>query len=275
MNNKDFASIAGLLVSYFLVFLAIVEPSWFVSISSSVNQVFVSINQNIGIFIDLPTFMIVLGGSFGAVIANFKLSDMKKIPSLAIQAILAPSEGDEATTINQIVELSQEARVNGLLSLEPKIKEIESTFLRTGLEMVVDGTDVEDIRESMENDLAFMQRRHQKGQQIFLQFGMFCPAFGMVGTLVGLVKMMTDLTDIVQIAANMQVALLTTFWGSLIANTFALPIAGKLQTISNNEVIIKEMMIEGVLSIPKGENPKVLKRYLETFIAPKRRAQDA
>ena len=275
MNNKDFASIAGLLVSYFLVFLAIVEPSWFVSISSSVNQVFVSINQNIGIFIDLPTFMIVLGGSFGAVIANFKLSDMKKIPSLAIQAILAPSEGDESTTINQIVELSQEARVNGLLSLEPKIKEIESTFLRTGLEMVVDGTDVEDIRDSMENDLAFMQRRHQKGQQIFLQFGMFCPAFGMVGTLVGLVKMMTDLTDIVQIAANMQVALLTTFWGSLIANTFALPIAGKLQTISNNEVIIKEMMIEGVLSIPKGENPKVLKRYLETFIAPKRRAQDA
>ena len=275
MNNKDFASIAGLLVSYFLVFLAIIEPSWFVSISSSVNQVFVSINQNIGIFIDLPTFMIVLGGSFGAVIANFKFSDITKIPSLALQAILAPSEGDESTTINQIVELSQEARVNGLLSLEPKIKEIESTFLRTGLEMVVDGTDVEDIRESMENDLAFMQRRHQKGQQIFLQFGMFCPAFGMVGTLVGLVKMMTDLTDIVQIAANMQVALLTTFWGSLIANTFALPIAGKLQTISNNEVIIKEMMIEGVLSIPKGENPKVLKRYLETFIAPKRRVQDA
>jgi len=275
MNNKDIGSVIGLFLSYTLVFLAIVEPGWFVSISTTVNQVFVSINQNVGIFIDLPTFMIVLGGSFGAVIANFKLSDMKKIPSLAIQAILAPSEGDESTTINQIVELSQEARVNGLLSLEPKIKEIESTFLRTGLEMVVDGTDVEDIRESMENDLAFMQRRHQKGQQIFLQFGMFCPAFGMVGTLVGLVKMMTDLTDIVQIAANMQVALLTTFWGSLIANTFALPIAGKLQTISNNEVIIKEMMIEGVLSIPKGENPKVLKRYLETFIAPKRRAQDA
>ena len=275
MNNKDIGSVIGLFLSYTLVFLAIVEPGWFVSISTTVNQVFVSINQNVGIFIDLPTFMIVLGGSFGAVIANFKLSDMKKIPSLAIQAILAPSEEDESTTINQIVELSQEARVNGLLSLEPKIKEIESTFLRTGLEMVVDGTDVEDIRESMENDLAFMQRRHQKGQQIFLQFGMFCPAFGMVGTLVGLVKMMTDLTDIVQIAANMQVALLTTFWGSLIANTFALPIAGKLQTISNNEVIIKEMMIEGVLSIPKGENPKVLKRYLETFIAPKRRAQDA
>ena len=275
MNNKDIGSVIGLFLSYTLVFLAILEPPLFLSISTSVNQFFVSINQNLGIFIDLPTFMIVLGGSFGAVIANFKLSDMKKIPSLAIQAILAPSEGDEATTINQIVELSQEARVNGLLSLEPKIKAIESTFLRNGLEMVVDGTDVEDIRESMENDLAFMQRRHQKGQQIFLQFGMFCPAFGMVGTLVGLVKMMTDLTDIVQIAANMQVALLTTFWGSLIANTFALPIAGKLQTISNNEVIIKEMMIEGVLSIPKGENPKVLKRYLETFIAPKRRVQDA
>jgi chemotaxis protein MotA len=100
---------------------------------------------------------------------------------------------------------------------------------------------------------------------------MFCPAFGMVGTLVGLVKMMTDLTDIVQIAANMQVALLTTFWGSLIANTLFLPVAGKLQVLSNNEVVIKEMMIEGVLSIPKGENPKVLKKYLETFIAPKRR----
>ena len=100
---------------------------------------------------------------------------------------------------------------------------------------------------------------------------MFCPAFGMVGTLVGLVKMMTDLTDIVQIANNMQVALLTTFYGSLFANTLFLPIAGKLQVMSQNEVILKELMIEGILSIPKGENPKVLKKYLETFIAPKRR----
>ena len=107
--------------------------------------------------------------------------------------------------------------------------------------MVVDGTDVDEIRKSMENDLSFMQRRHQKGQQIFLQFGMFCPAFGMVGTLVGLVKMMTDLTDIVQIANNMQVALLTTFMGFFIANTLFLPVGGKLQIMSqNNEVILKE-----------------------------------
>ena len=106
--------------------------------------------------------------------------------------------------------------------------------------MVVDGTDVDEIRNSMENELSFMQRRHQKGQQIFLQGGMFCPAFGMVGTLVGLVKMMTDLTDIVQIANNMQVALLTTFYGSLFANTLFLPIGGKLQIMSQNEVILKE-----------------------------------
>ncbi len=269
--GKDYNSLIGLLVAYALVSLAIWEPGWFLSISSSFTQFFIGINQNLGIFFDLPTFMIVLGGSFGAVVTNFKLDDIKKLGPLTVQAALAPSEGDEAETINQIVELSQEARVNGLLSLEPKIKTIESDFLRTGLEMVVDGTDVEEIRNSMENDLSFMQRRHQKGQQIFLQFGMFCPAFGMVGTLVGLVKMMTDLTDIVQIAANMQVALLTTFWGSLIANTLFLPVAGKLQVLSNNEVVIKEMMIEGVLSIPKGENPKVLKKYLETFIAPKRR----
>lgn len=269
--GKDYNSLIGLLVAYALVSLAIWEPVWFLSISSSFTQFFIGINQNLGIFFDLPTFMIVLGGSFGAVVTNFKLDDIKKLGPLTVQAALAPSEGDESETINQIVELSQEARVNGLLSLEPKIKTIESEFLRTGLEMVVDGTDVDEIRNSMENDLSFMQRRHQKGQQIFLQFGMFCPAFGMVGTLVGLVKMMTDLTDIVQIAANMQVALLTTFWGSLIANTLFLPVAGKLQVLSNNEVVIKEMMIEGVLSIPKGENPKVLKKYLETFIAPKRR----
>ena len=141
--------------------------------------------------------------------------------------------------------------------------------------MVVDGVESEAIRESMENELAFMQRRHQKDNNYFLQFGMFCPAFGMVGTLVGLLKMMTDLTDIVQIANNMQVALLTTFYGSLFANTFFLPIAGKLQIMSQNEVILKELMIEGILSIPKGENPKVLKKYLETFIAPKRRGEDA
>ena len=124
--GKDYNSLVGLFVAYLLVSVAIIEPAFFVSISNSFTQFFVGINQNLGIFFDLPTFMIVLGGSFGAVVTNFKLDDIKKLGPLTVQAALAPSEGDEAETINQIVELSQEARVNGLLSLEPKIKNIES-----------------------------------------------------------------------------------------------------------------------------------------------------
>ena len=267
--KKDFNTLIGLAAAFGLVLMAIFDIG-----SEFSKGISATLGPKVGIFFDLPSLFIVFGGTFGAVLINFKLADIKKIPSLGSKALTAPSEGEEAETINQIVELSQEARVNGLLSLEPKIKTIESEFLRNGLEMVVDGVESEAIRESLENELAFMQRRHLKGQQIFLQGGMFCPAFGMVGTLVGLVKMMTDLTDIVQIANNMQVALLTTFYGSLFANTFFLPIGGKLQIMSQNEVILKELMIEGILSIPKGENPKVLKKYLETFIAPKRRGED-
>ena len=129
--GKDYNSLVGLFVAYLLVSVAIIEPAFFVSISNSFTQFFVGINQNLGIFFDLPTFMIVLGGSFGAVVTNFKLDDIKKLGPLTVQAALAPSEGDEAETINQIVELSQEARVNGLLSLEPKIKNIHCNCCET------------------------------------------------------------------------------------------------------------------------------------------------
>lgn len=228
-----------------------------------------------GQFVDLDSFIIVLGGTFGALIINFKYQDIIKAGKLVGQAFTAPSEGEETETISQIVELSQEARVNGLLALEPKIKNIESNFLRNGLEMVVDGTDPDIIRESLENELAYIQRRHAKGQQFFLQAGMFLPSFGMIGTLIGLVKMMKNIDGgMTAIGQGMAVALLTTFWGSFFANTFALPVAGKLQIMSNQEVILKELMIEGILSIPKGENPKVLKKYLDTFVSPKRRVEN-
>ena len=271
--KKDLATPLGLAVSFGLVFFAMI--GLFGPLTLIIQAIVAPIIPPLVIFIDLDSIAIVLGGTFGALLVNFKFNDIKKSISLSVQALTAPAQGDEAETIQQVVDLSQEARVNGLLALEPKIKQIESEFLRTGLEMVVDGTDPDEIRENMENELAYIQRRHLKGQQFFLQAGAYCPSFGMVGTLIGLVQMMTDLTDIDMIASSMQVALLTTFYGSLFANAIFLPLGGKLSIMTSNEVILKELMIEGVMSIPKGENPKVLKKYLNTFIAPKRRLQDA
>ena len=268
--KKDFTTGIGIFVSIGLTFAAIFET--FGQLTIRIQGLLPS--QRLGIFFDIDSLIIVLGGTTGALLVNFKFDDMKNFFSLAAQALTAPAQGDEAETIKQIVDLSQEARVNGLLALEPKIKQIESHFLRSGLEMVVDGTDTEVIRENMENELAYIQRRHLKGQQFFLQAGAYCPSFGMVGTLVGLVIMMTDLSDIDMIASSMQVALLTTFYGSLFANGIFLPIGGKLSILSSNEVALKELMIEGVLSIPKGENPKVLKNYLDTFVSPNKRLTD-
>ena len=268
--KKDFGGIFGFVAALLFIFgIAISEV--LLEISTSIKS---GLGDKVGPFIDIDSLVIVFGGSLSALVINFKFEDMKKFGTLLWQSLTAPSEGEEAETIAQIVDLSQEARVNGLLALESKIKKIESDFMRNGLEMVVDGTDSDTIRESLENELAYIQKRHSKGQQMFLQWGMFLPSFGMIGTLIGLVKMMGNLDGGMQaIGAGMSVALLTTFWGSLLANALALPLAGKLQIMSNEEVILKELMIEGILSIPKGENPKVLKRYLDTFIPPKRRVE--
>lgn len=222
------------------------------------------------IFIHFPSMMVVIGGAVASTLINFKVKEVFGVMNVVSKAFLNVNY-DHAALIEQIVVLSKKARREGLLAIDRDVSRIEDDFLRKGMEMVVDGTEPEVIRSVMETELSYLMERHKKGQQIFTALGTYAPAFGMIGTLIGLIAMLTKLDDPSQIGNGMAVALITTFYGALSANLIFLPIAGKLKNRSNEEVIIKELIIEGVLAVQYGEHPNSINRKLLNFLAPKQR----
>lgn len=223
-------------------------------------------------FFHIPSMMIVVGGSLAATLMSFSLKEVLGVASVIQKAFFADAF-DGSALIDQIVSLSKKARKEGLLAIDKDVNEIEDSFLRSGMEMVVDGTEPELIRTVMETELSYLMARHSKGAQILNSFGTYAPAFGMIGTLMGLVQMLSNLEDPSKIGGGMAVALITTFYGSVMANLIFLPLAGKLQVNSGTEVIIKEMIIEGVLAIQFGEHPNTIHRKLSNFLAPKERTE--
>jgi chemotaxis protein MotA len=153
--------------------------------------------------------------------------------------------------------------------LEDAAYQVEDDFLKKGILLIVDGTDPELVRNILETELAFLEDRHKTGQSIFETMGALAPAFGMIGTLIGLIRMLRNLNNPEAIGPGMAVALLTTFYGALLANLVFIPVAGKLKIRSNEEILNKEVMIEGMLSIQAGENPRIIEEKLKAFLAPK------
>ena len=172
-----------------------------------------------------------------------------------------------------MVELAEQARREGILAIERHIDNIDDDFMKSGIQLAVDGSEPEVMRNIMENELNNLQNRHKLGQAIFTAMGMYAPAFGMIGTLIGLIKMLRTLDDPTQIGAGMAVALVTTFYGAVFANLIFLPIAGKLRTRSEKEVLERELIIEGILAIQSGDNPRIIRGKLLTFLAPSARKQ--
>lgn len=224
------------------------------------------------IFWDLPSIFICIGGSFSAVLISYSLEDIKSLPKLINQAF-KEADTSEKEIIIKFTDLSKKARREGLLSLEDEISEIEDEFLKKGLQMVVDGVEAETIKEILELEIGEMEERHAKSAGIFSTWGGFAPAFGMIGTLIGLVQMMQNLTDVNSIAKGMGVALLTTLYGTLLANMFCMPIACNLKLKSAKEIGIREMVLEGVLSIQSGVNPRIVEEKLLTYLQPKARLE--
>ncbi|SFC61373.1 motility protein A [Clostridium uliginosum] len=226
--------------------------------------------SNLKLFWDLSSIAITLGGSIAAVIIVYPLDEIKKAGKLFAQSFKEPaSSGME--TIKQFADLSKKARRDGLLSLEDTIAELEDDFLKQGLQMVVDGIEPESIKEILELDICEMESRHKSGAGIFSAWGAFAPGFGMLGTLIGLIQMLANLTDSSTIASGMGKALITTFYGSLIANIFASPIAQNLMLKSQKECTMKEMMLEGILSIQSGVNPRIVEDKLIAYLSPQER----
>lgn len=230
------------------------------------------LGSSLMIFWDLSSVLITVGGSLSAVLITVPLDQMKKIGKVFIQAF-KESSYSEQNVITQFSELSKKARREGLLSLEDEISTLVDDFLKKGLQMVVDGIEPETIREILELEIGEMENRHSQGASIFSTWGAYAPGFGMLGTLIGLIQMLQNLSDATTIAQGMGKALITTFYGSLLANIFCNPIAANLQKKSEKEVNIREMMLEGVLAIQSGVNPRIVEEKLISYLEPAERLE--
>ena len=219
---------------------------------------------------DTASFIITIGGSIAGTLASFKLADfINGIKS--IKLIFKDEVQDPAVVINQIISLSNTARKEGLLALEEAANGIEDDFLKKGIMLVVDGTDPELVRGIMETDLACVESRHKAKIAVWEKWAELGPAWGMIGTLIGLINMLKNLEDSSTIGPNMAVALVTTFYGSLIANWLCAPFANKLKANNELELTLKTLIIEGLLSIQAGENPRVIEEKLKSFLSPDKR----
>ena len=218
-------------------------------------------------YIDPASVVITFGGSICSTIGCFKLADgINGFKSISLP--FKDKTYDPSQTIRTIIDMSNVGRKEGLLALEEAANGIEDEFLKKGIMLVVDGTDPELVRGILETDLISMEDRHKKTISFWETWGEQGPAWGMIGTLVGLVNMLKNLEDSSTIGPNMAVALLTTLYGSLIANWLCAPFANKLKTNNEQEVLMKTLTIEGLLSIQAGENPRVIEEKLKSFLAP-------
>ncbi|MBW1980206.1 MAG: MotA/TolQ/ExbB proton channel family protein [Deltaproteobacteria bacterium] len=250
----DIATFAGIFSAFALVLSAIM------------------MGGGLGLFVNVPSLMIVAGGTLGATLINYPLKEVFKVVKVVRNAFFA-KQFSPAEAIANFVTLAGQARREGILALEPAIKDMDDEFARTGLQLAMDGMEPESIQAILETELEYIQERHKLGAEIFTTMGTFAPALGMIGTLIGLVQMLQTMDDPSTIGPAMAVALLTTFYGAIMANIIFNPIAGKLRTRSTEEVLAKELTIEGVMCIAKGENPRILEQRLKAFIAPKQREQ--
>jgi len=221
-------------------------------------------------FFNLPSVLIVVGGTAAAVIVNYPINDLVGVISVVRKTIFSKTL-PVTETIATLVSFAERARREGILALERHMEEIDDEFLAKGIQLAVDGTEPELMRNILTTELDYLEKRHANGQSIFATAGALAPAFGMIGTLIGLVLMLQTMQDPSTIGPKMAVALITTFYGAVLANLVFIPLTGKLKRRSDEEILIKEMMIEGILSIQSGDNPRIVEQKLISFISPKLR----
>ena len=251
----DIASLVGLLVCLGLVIFGIVFGNSFAVILN---------------FLDAPSALITFGGAFMCILASNTIPDfVGGLKSFTL--VLKVPNYNVTEIIGKIIDLSNVARKEGLLALEEAAGNLDDPFLRKGIMLVVDGTDPALVRGIMETELVSIEGRHKTRIGFWDDLGAMGPAWGMIGTLVGLVNMLQNMDDPSAIGPAMAVALLTTLYGSMLANWICAPVAAKLKVNNGAEMMAKEIEIEGLLSIQAGENPRVIEEKLKSFLAPKDR----
>ncbi|MBG0777833.1 MAG: MotA/TolQ/ExbB proton channel family protein [Desulfovibrionaceae bacterium] len=252
----DLATIIGIVISFGLVFSAIM------------------VGGSIMIFVSVPSMLIVFGGTIGATLVNHPLPSVLGVVGVMKKTLMSTPQSPNAV-IEQFMDYANRARREGILSLEPIIKELDDVFLKKGLQLTVDGLEPQAIQEILETEIAYLENRHESGADIMGAFAAYAPALGMIGTVIGLVQMLQTMSDPSTIGPAMAVALITTFYGAVAANLVFLPMQGKLKARSKEEVLLREMAMEGILAISKGENPRIIQEKLSSYLPPKVRPAES
>lgn len=250
----DIATIIGLIAGFGLIFTSIAMGG----------------GNGLSAFIDPPSLMITVGGSCAALLINFPLkvclSSMSVIKKCFLSSLPEPKD-----LIEQFKNLAVVVRKDGLLALEKELENITDDFMKRGLEIVISGAEEDQVRNVLETELSAIEARHMIGKKIVESTGAAAPAFGMIGTLVGLVQMLQSLDDPSKIGGGMATALLTTLYGAIIANVACIPLAGKLETRSQDEVACRELMITGITALAQGLAPRAVEDNLVAYLSPKSR----
>jgi chemotaxis protein MotA len=225
-------------------------------------------------FLNIPALLLITAGTSGAVMASTNMKAFLNMPKLAIVAVKG-SDHDAHATIRQMVALSEKARRNGLLALEEDVAKIDDAFTQKGLQLVVDGTDSDLVRGILQSELDGTAQRHHHNATLFAQAGGFAPTIGIIGTVMGLVHVLQNLSAPSTLGPAISGAFIATLYGVGGANVILLPIANKLKELSSEEMNHRYMLLEAILSIQAGDNPRVLAEKLETYISPADRGSDA
>jgi len=249
----DIASVIGLVLGASLILVSILTAK----------------GSSLMAFVDYPSIMVVVGGSISAVLICFPLRNALSVFGV-LKNIFFNKQENFTDLIEQVVSLAETARRDGLLALEGRLEEITNPFIVLGIQMAVDGTRPEVIESILRTEMDAVATRHMNGKAVFDQMGRFAPAFGMIGTLMGLIIMLGNMSPDT-IGSGMAVALLTTLYGAVISNLVFLPCAEKLGFINRHELLAMEIIVRGIMGIQSGDNPRVIEQKLNTFIAPKAR----
>jgi chemotaxis protein MotA len=251
----DIATLVGIVVGIALISYAIL------------------LGGNFGLFIDLPSVMIVFGGTAAATLINFPLKQVLSVMKV-VQKLIMAKEEDPLDYIRQFIQLAVVVRKDGQLALESQAKNVSHPLMKKGLMLVADGVDAEELSGILNLQNFAVQQRHKIGQEVLKAIGKWAPAYGMIGTLIGLVQMLSSMSDPKSIGPAMAVAILTTFYGALIANLFALPMAAKLKQRTDQEVTINTVIVEGLKGLQVGMNPRVLEDKLKAFLLTKQQSNE-
>ena len=219
----------------------------------------------LGDYINMPSVFIVFGGVIASTVISYPMESLKNLGKLMGNAFKA-KKVDFQADIENIVKIANIARREGILALEETVNEMNDPFMQKGIMLIIDGSDPELVKSVLETELVFVRERHSSGQAILLQMSSFSPAYGMIGTLIGLINMLKKLDDPSSLGPSMAVALVTTFYGVILANLLFTPLAKKLAAQSADECLRKEMVLEGILSIQDGENPRIIREKLNAFL---------